>query len=209
VHLEAARKLARVFHEQDIQLIYGGGTSGIMGELAHTLVSLSGPDAVFGVIPRALIQYERAERSAGAGNANGAIGAESESTGEEFEAKFGRMTIVPDMHSRKQLMAKKVIEGGPGSGFVALSGGYGTMEELMEMTTWNQLGIHGVGVCVYNVDGFYDGLLTWIRRAVDENFVSKDNQHIIVEAKTAEEAVDALKEYRISEGQFKLDWDQK
>lgn len=210
MHLEAARRLAHVFHSQNIQLIYGGGTVGIMGELAKTLVSLSGPDAVFGVIPKALIQYERDQRDRNADlNSDSDKQANGEIMGAEYEAKFGRVTIVPDMHSRKQLMAKRVIEGGPGSGFVALSGGYGTMEELMEMTTWNQLGIHGAGVCVFNVDGFYDGLLTWIRRAVDEKFISKGNQHIIVEAKTAEEVVKALGEYRVSKDQLNLDWEHK
>lgn len=61
------------------------------------------------------------------------------------------------MHTRKQMMAQEVVKGGPGGGFVALPGGYGTLEELMEVTTWNQLGIHSMPVIVYNVD-----LLMWI-----------------------------------------------
>jgi len=51
-----------------------------------------------------------------------------------------------------------------GSGFVALSGGYGTAESLMEVTTWSQLGIHNFGVCVFHINGFYDGLLSWVKR---------------------------------------------
>lgn len=52
-------------------------------------------------------------------------------------------------------MAKEVLEGGEGSGFIALSGGYGTLEELMEVVTWNQLGIHNRGVVVLNVEGYW------------------------------------------------------
>ncbi|KAI7560389.1 hypothetical protein KC346_g22578, partial [Hortaea werneckii] len=58
-HLAAARALAHALHANNISLVYGGGTVGIMGEVAKTLVSLSGPEAVHGVIPEALIRYER------------------------------------------------------------------------------------------------------------------------------------------------------
>ena len=105
-----------------------------MGELAKTLVSLSGPGSVHGIIPEALIRHEQ----------QGITPATSD---------FGKTTVVPDMHQRKALMAKEVMAGAPGSGFVALPGGYGTMEELLEVTTWNQLGIHAKGVVVYNVEG--------------------------------------------------------
>lgn len=103
-------------------------------------------------------------------------------------------------------MAKKVIEGGPGSGFVALSGGYGTLEELMEIITWNQLGIHRRGIVVYNVEGYYDGLIQWVRTAVSAGFIAPGNGGILVEALDAEEVISQLKEYKVAEGRFKLDW---
>ena len=209
-HLEAARALAHAFHAHDIQLVYGGGTVGLMGEVARTLVSLSGPDAVFGVIPEALIKYEQAGRdTATAPGAQPAAAPDSGAANEamaKHEAEFGRVTVVPDMHTRKQLMAQKVMEGAAGSGFVALSGGYGTLEELMEMTTWNQLGIHACGVCVFSVEGYWDGLLQWVRRAVDQGLVSAANQGIIVEATDAEGVVKALAEYRLSQDRFRLEW---
>jgi predicted Rossmann-fold nucleotide-binding protein len=67
---------------------------------------------------------------------------------------FGRLTVVTDMHTRKQMMAHEVFEGGPGGGLVALSGGYGTLEEPMEATTWTQTGIHEGGVVVSNVNRY-------------------------------------------------------
>ena len=111
------------------------------------------------------------------------------------------------MHTRKQMMAREVIEGGPGSGFIALSGGYGTMEELMETTTWNQLGIHDRGVCVLNIGGFYDGLLDWIRGAVSQGFVRGGNADILVTATDAKSAIQALADYRITGDRYPLTWE--
>lgn len=168
-----------------------------MGEIARTLVSLSGVEAVHGIIPEALIKYEQ----------NGASATDAKNT-IDYQV-YGRTTVVPDMHTRKQLMAKKVMEGGPGSGFVALSGGYGTLEELMEVITWNQLGIHGQGIVVFNVEGYYNGLLQWVRTAVSARFITPGNAGILVEALDAEEVVTQLREYKNSEDRMKLDWNQQ
>ncbi|KAL9592471.1 MAG: hypothetical protein Q9179_006688, partial [Wetmoreana sp. 5 TL-2023] len=191
-HIEAARSLAQSLHKHNISLVYGGGTVGLMGEVARTLSSLSGPEAVHGVIPETLLGLERE-------NAGGHID----------EKMYGRTTVVSDMHTRKNMMAKEVIEGGPGSGFVALSGGYGTLEELMEVITWNQLGIHGRGVVVFNVEGYYDGLIQWVRTAVSAGFIAPGNAGILVEALDAEEVIRELRDYQISEDRLKLDWSQK
>ncbi|KAF1364164.1 hypothetical protein EJ07DRAFT_162671 [Lizonia empirigonia] len=194
-HLEAARALARQLHAHNTHLVYGGGTVGLMGEVARTLVSLSGPSSVHGIIPAPLVQYEQAHASASA--AQHSIS----------EAEYGRTTVVKDMHTRKQMMAREVIAGGPGGGFVALSGGYGTFEELMEVTTWNQLGIHSMPVVVYNVEGYWTGLIEWVQNAVRSGFVSATNAGIIKEAVSAEEVVEMLKSYENAPGRFKLTWD--
>lgn len=165
-----------------------------MGAIARTLVSLSGPTSVHGIIPAALLVHEHHDSSPN-GSPNSTI--------------FGRTTIVQTMHERKSLMAQLVKQGGPGSGFIALSGGYGTMEELMEMVTWNQLGLHDRGVVVYNVDGYWDGLMGWIGRAVEGGFVAEGNRGILVEAGSAEEAVRCLGGYRVSEERMRLDWGDK
>lgn len=169
-----------------------------MGEVAKTIVALNGPDAVHGIIPEALVKWERDDTYAMQRDANGYFVPDS--------AVYGRTTVVKDMHTRKYMMAKEVAEAGPGSGFVALSGGYGTMEELMETVTWNQLNIHQMGVCVLNVDGFYDGLLSWIGTAVDQGFVRRENADIMVTATTAQGAVDALRDYKVSKDQYNLSW---
>jgi uncharacterized protein (TIGR00730 family) len=119
---------------------------------------------------------------------------------------YGKTTVVADMHKRKEMMAKEVISGGPGSGFVALPGGYGTLEELMEVVTWNQLGIHERGCVVLNINGYWDGLMQWVNKSVEDGFVRNRNREIMIEAKTGEEAVKALSEYKVNQGQFKLEW---
>jgi uncharacterized protein (TIGR00730 family) len=183
----------------NISLVYGGGTVGLMGEVARTLASLSGPESVHGIIPAPLVKYERGPDSQSAS---------SHSTPDSLPAyeTYGKTTVVKDMHTRKHMMAKEVLEGGEGSGFIALSGGYGTLEELMEVVTWNQLGIHNRGVVVLNVEGYWDGLMRWVRDSVEAGFVGDGNREIIHEAMTGEEAVRCLREYRVAGGRFKLEW---
>jgi uncharacterized protein (TIGR00730 family) len=205
-----------------------------MGELARSLVALAGPDAVHGIIPEALVRYERdpnytsRTRAAAAqakaeggdtrqlldstngepkGDVNGAHA--SDDLAIPAEDIFGKTTVVKDMHTRKRIMAQEVLQAGPGSGFIALSGGYGTFEELLETSTWNQLGIHNKGVCVLNINGFYDGLFSWIRTSVDEGFISEGNSGIIAEAKTAEDAILALRNYQVAPSVLKLSWDKE
>jgi uncharacterized protein (TIGR00730 family) len=197
-HLAAARALAHVLHNNNIHLVYGGGTAGLMGEVARTLVSLSGPDSVHGIIPQPLIRFEQqTEPSSADPNAHSI-----DSTA------YGKTTVVKDMHTRKQMMAQEVIDGGPGGGFVALSGGYGTLEELMEVITWNQLGIHSMPVIVFNVEGYWNGLLGWVKTAVTSGFVGPTSAGILVEALSAEDVLTQLKAYQNAEGRFDLTWDQ-
>lgn len=192
--MEAARALATAFHHHNISLIYGGGTVGLMGEVARTLVSLSGPTAVHGIIPAPLVKYERGPDSSG----------KTDSLPEY--ATYGKTTVVKDMHTRKQLMAQEVLAGGEGSGFLALPGGLGTLEELMEVATWNQLGIHNRGVVVFNVEGYWDWLMGGIEKAKEAGFIGEGPSKIIKSAATGEEAIALLKAYTTAEGRFKLEW---
>lgn len=113
------------------------------------------------------------------------------------------------MHTRKQMMAQEVVKGGPGGGFVALPGGYGTLEELMEVTTWNQLGIHSMPVIVYNVDGYWSGLIEWVKNAVTNGFIAPTNAGILSEALSADEVMTCLKEYENAPGRFNLTWEEQ
>ncbi|WVZ56912.1 hypothetical protein U9M48_007378 [Paspalum notatum var. saurae] len=117
----------------------------------------------------------------------------------------GEVVAVPDMHQRKAEMARQ------SDAFMALPGGYGTLEELLEVITWAQLGIHCKPVGLLNVDGYYDSLLAFIDQAMEEGFISPSARRIIVQAPTAQELMDKLEEYvpyydRVASG---LNWETR
>lgn len=219
-HMESARQLAKVMAEKDIALVYGGGTIGLMGELARTLVALKGPSYVHGIIPEPLVRHERDPQYTSHSNspappaspappfdrANATPSPAPKALPVPAQNIFGRTTVVADMHTRKHAMAAEVFAGGPGSGFLALSGGYGTIEELLETCTWNQLGIHNRGVCVLNIAGFYDGILDWIRRSVAEGFIKGGDGEILGVATSPEQAVEFLGSYKGNKGEGKISW---
>ncbi|CAL4914363.1 unnamed protein product [Urochloa decumbens] len=121
------------------------------------------------------------------------------------ETTVGEMVPVADMHQRKAEMARQ------SDAFIALPGGYGTLEELLEVITWHQLGIHRKPVGLLNVDGYYDFLLAFIDQAVEEGFISPSARGIIVQAPTAQELMAKLEEYvpyydRVASG---LNWEAR
>jgi uncharacterized protein (TIGR00730 family) len=169
-----------------------------MGEVAKTVCSIKGPQAVHGIIPQVLAEYERTD----------AYQIVDNNLYLPDESKYGRTTVVQDMHTRKKRMMEEVLSGGPGSGFIGLPGGYGTMEELFEVITWNQLGIHKLGVCLLNTEGYWDPIVEWVEKASGDGFVKRANKNIIVTASDAERAITALRDYKVSQGVYKLEWSQ-
>ncbi|KAK4600174.1 hypothetical protein RGQ29_010014 [Quercus rubra] len=101
----------------------------------------------------------------------------------------GEVRIVADMHQRKAEMARY------SDCFIALPGGYGTLEELLEVVTWSQLGIHDKPVGLLNVDGYYNSLLSFINTAVENGFIKPSQHNIIVSAPNARELIQKLEEY--------------
>ena len=97
-----------------------------------------------------------------------------------------RLVETETMHERKQLMAQM------SDAVIALPGGCGTMEELLEIITWKQLGLFLNPIVVLNVDGFYDPLLEMLQRAIDGNFMRPEHGSIWQVASTPEEAVELL-----------------
>lgn len=168
-----------------------------MGEVAKTLCEIKGPDAVHGIIPEALVKWER-DGTYATINKDGRYVPD--------EAKYGRTTVVPDMHTRKKLMAEEVFAGGPGSGFVGLPGGFGTMEELFEVITWNQLGIHTNGIVLLNINDYWRGMLDLIENAVGEGFIRDANKSIVVAAGSGDESIQMLRDYKVSSAIYGLEW---
>ncbi|KAF7002710.1 hypothetical protein CFC21_018154 [Triticum aestivum] len=160
---DAAVELGQELVARNIDLVYGGGSVGLMGLVSQAVYS--GGRHVIGVIPKTLMPREI--------------------TGETV----GEVKEVAGMHQRKAEMARQ------SDAFIALPGGYGTLEELLEVITWAQLGIHDKPVGLLNVDGYYNALLCFIDNAVDEGFIKPTARHIIVLAPTPKELLDKLEEY--------------
>jgi uncharacterized protein (TIGR00730 family) len=97
-----------------------------------------------------------------------------------------RLVETETMHERKQLMAQM------SDAVIALPGGCGTMEELLEIITWKQLGLFLNPIVVLNIDGFYDPLLEMLQRAIDGRFMRPEHRGIWQVATTPEEAVELL-----------------
>ncbi|XP_051114164.1 cytokinin riboside 5'-monophosphate phosphoribohydrolase LOG7-like isoform X1 [Andrographis paniculata] len=175
---EAAVELGRELVERGIDLVYGGGSVGLMGLVSQAVHD--GGRHVLGVIPRTLMPREI--------------------TGQTI----GEVRPVSDMHQRKAEMARQA------DAFIALPGGYGTLEELLEVITWAQLGIHCKPVGLLNVEGFYNSLLSFIDKAVDEGFISPTARRIIISAPTAKQLVRELEEYvpEYDEITSKLIWEE-
>lgn len=122
----------------------------------HDLVYGGGATGLMGVVADAVLEA--------GGRAIGVI-PRSMATREVAHPGLTRMHVVATMHERKAMMAEL------SDAFVALPGGYGTFEELMEMITWAQLGIHRKPVGLLNADGYFDPLVGMFERAVQEGFV--------------------------------------
>lgn len=121
-HLALGKALSKTSHP----LIYGGGDKGIMGILSDQVISSGGQ--VVGIVPSAMV--------AAGGEGSGPVENSKTLNLAPDTDKF-RHIVVGSMHERKTLMAKIA-----GAGFMALPGGFGTFEEVLEMVTWSQLGIH-------------------------------------------------------------------
>ncbi|KAH9288217.1 hypothetical protein KI387_032334, partial [Taxus chinensis] len=151
----ATLELGKELVERKINLVYGGGSSGLMGLISKTVHN--GGCHVLGVIPTALTPVEICGQT------------------------MGELKVVTGMHERKAEMARQA------DAFIALPGGYGTLEEVLEMIAWSQLGIHDKPVGLLNVDGYYDYLNAFFDKGVEEGFIKPAARHIIVSAPTGKE----------------------
>ena len=112
------------------------------------------------------------------------------------------LRITASMHERKALMAEL------SDGFVALPGGLGTLEELAEVLTWSQLGLHRKPCGLLDVDGFYEPLLTFLDHTVTERFVSVEHRAIVQAATTPGDLLDRLASWRPPDGETEKWWDR-
>jgi len=155
----AARTLGAQLGANGIGLVYGGGSLGLMGEVARATLDSGG--RVTGIIPAFLTEKEKMMRD------------------------VDELIVTDDMHERKRLMFER------SDAFVALPGGVGTLEELVEQLTWVQLGRHAKPVVVANIEGFWNPFLSllthmkadaFIRPGLDLSFTVVDDAAKIVPA---------------------------
>ncbi len=141
-YLEAGHLLGRSIALSGLRLIYGGGTKGIMGAVADGAIRAGGK--VTGIIPRFLMNKEATETALD---------------------RLDEVVITDNMHERKQKMFEE------SDAFVALPGGIGTVEEIVEIMTWAQLGHHRKPIVFVNVRGFWDPMLALIDHMAAEGFI--------------------------------------
>ncbi len=159
--IEAAIALGKILAENRIRLVYGGGSIGLMGALATSVLDHGG--TVTGIIPDFLTSRENALTRA------------------------QELVVTPDMHERKRLMFER------SDAFVALPGGVGTLEELVEQLTWKQLGRHTKAVLLANIDGFWEPLLALLAHMRATQFIRPTLAVDVLKAERVEDILPRLR----------------
>ncbi|MFK0272094.1 TIGR00730 family Rossman fold protein [Ensifer sp. NPDC090286] len=141
-YMEAGRALGRSIADHGLRLVYGGGTRGIMGAVASGVLSNGGE--VTGIIPEFLMDKEATRHSLG---------------------QLNELIVTADMHERKHTMFERA------DAFVALPGGIGTLEEIVEIMTWAQLGRHRKPMVFGNINNFWRPMMDLLQHMREEGFV--------------------------------------
>ena len=161
---QAAKALADYFVENNISLVYGGASVGLMKILADTL--LENQKEVIGVMPQLLIDKEVAHHH------------------------ITQMIVVESMSERKQKMAEL------SDGFIALPGGFGTLDELTEIMTLNQLRVHDKPMGILNVDGYFDKLFEFFDHSVKSGFVRPEYRNNLIVSDNIETLISEMNKYQ-------------
>jgi uncharacterized protein (TIGR00730 family) len=166
-YAQVARQLARAMVSKNINLVYGGASVGIMGEIANAVLEEGGK--VIGIIPKGLFKKEVAH------------------------TVVTELREVDSMHERKSLMADL------SDGFIALPGGFGTIEEIFEIITWSQLGMHRKPCGLLNVFRYYDKLIDFLDHAVSEHFIKATHRSTILIDECPNALLKKFEEYKAPE----------
>jgi uncharacterized protein (TIGR00730 family) len=159
--VEAAIAFGKALADEGIRLVYGGGSVGLMGAVAKSVLDHGG--AVTGIIPEFLTNRENALK------------------------RVQDLIVTPDMHERKRLMFEH------SDAFVALPGGVGTLEELVEQLTWQQLGRHSKPILLADIDGFWEPLLALLAHMRETEFIRPNLQVDILKAERVDDILPRLR----------------
>jgi len=143
-----AVQLGKLMAEDNVKLIYGGGSAGIMGSIADSVMKHGGK--VTGIIPKILLEWEVQHRG------------------------LTELIISDDMHARKRTIYSLC------DAALILPGGFGTLDELFEIVTWNQLTIHDKQIFILNSGGFYNHLIQHIQQMREEQFLYEQAEKKII-----------------------------
>jgi uncharacterized protein (TIGR00730 family) len=163
-YAQAATDLGRTFAANQVGLIYGGGSVGLLKIAAESALAAGGE--VIGVITEQLMVRE--------------VG----------HPGLSSLHVVPTMHERKALMARLA------DAFVALPGGFGTFDELCEMATWDQLGIHSKPLVLVNVEGYFDGFLAQLDRGLADGFLRREHRTMLEVVAGVDDVLPAVARWR-------------
>jgi uncharacterized protein (TIGR00730 family) len=161
VYKAAAIELGALLAAEGIGLVYGGGSIGLMGALADSVLANSGE--VIGIIPHHLIAMEVGHR------------------------QLTSLIAVDSMHARKHQMADL------SDAFIALPGGIGTAEELLEVFTWLQLDIHAKPVAILNINGYFDHLLQFLEHMEKSGFLKREHREMLIIERDGARLLDLLR----------------
>jgi uncharacterized protein (TIGR00730 family) len=159
--VDAAIAFGKALADDGIRLVYGGGSLGLMGAVARSVLDHGGQ--VTGIIPEFLTNRENALKN------------------------VQELIVTPDMHERKRLMFEY------SDAFVALPGGVGTLEELVEQLTWQQLGRHTKPILLANVDNFWQPLLALLAHMRETEFIRPNLQVHVLKAERVEDILPRLR----------------
>ena len=178
-YMRAGKALGEAIATSGYGLVYGGGTKGIMGAVAEGVLENNGH--VMGIIPEFLVDME--------------------ATRDQLEA-LDELLITPDMHVRKHTMFERA------DAFIALPGGIGTLEEIVEIMTWAQLGRHNKPMILGNIGGFWQPMIELMDHMLKEGFLHTSHQvrpQLIDHVSDMIPAIEALwNESAVSDGQESL-----
>lgn len=163
-YLEAATRMGAAVARRGLQLIYGAGSTGLMGAVANGALRAGGE--VIGIIP----SYFNTPQLAHQG--------------------LTRLEVVETIHQRKARLAELA------EAFIALPGGYGTFEELFEILTWAQIGLHRKPIGLLNTRHYFDSLLAMVEHARDEGFIYAEHRALFNHAAEPEALLDALQNHQ-------------
>lgn len=168
LYSEAAVAVGQELAAREMRLVYGGGSVGLMGEVART--ARDHGCTVLGIIPEHL------------------------TTRELMGYPIGELMVVTSMHERKAKMAEL------SDAFIALPGGFGTLDELFEAITWGQIGLHNKPIGLLNVAGYFDPLLRFIDFSVDEGFIRPQHRHLFLVDDEPAQLLDRLAAHQLPPG---------